>query len=369
MVIQNDITNRTKLMKIRIFTQSLIALFFASTAHAGATFKTDSGTLNLGVDLQYDYTNESNYIVDNNDGELVTGGRTILLLNGEKVLENNRFVGFTLNPAWQQYGEAKPYDMYIQFGVKNDWDIKAGRFKATNLSRNSPAGKAADTYVPISNTMMYRADIARGRTSTTGENGQIAFSKTANRTRYELSVQLKDKGETIIARPAIVRSFNKGNIAFGLEVPLVSADTDTFLTANDNLISKRTKNQIVDDGSAWIGTGFNGTYNITNDLQVVARAAYLIDNRIKNNKATSYTAGMATRYKNLYIAALYGARNAEKDVNDTEEWDIYAAYKFPSILDFENFDISIGAGYSSSKINDVSQDNVVGSRVRLKYIF
>ena len=39
------------------------------------------------------------------------------------------------------------------------------------------------------------------------------------------------------------------------------------------------------------------------------------------------------------------------------------------ILDIDNFDIYLGAGWSDSELNNVEQDDVVGGRVRLIYVF
>ncbi|WP_133012092.1 carbohydrate porin [Marinomonas flavescens] len=362
-------------MKKSIFTPSILALFIASTAHAGAKFTTDSGTLTVGADIRYSVGSETNRNTLADSGNAVSDGRVILKINGEKVLENNNFVAFSLNPAWKQYGEPKPYDMYLQFGVKKDWNIKVGRQKAINLSPNDTSSSDQDSYVyiPISKTMVYRADIARGRLSSTGDDGQYTFTKVVNKTtQFQLAVQSLDKGATIIARPVVTHNFEKGSIAVGLEAPIMSSDevgTETFMTANDNFYNDITKNQIVDDGSAWIGTGITGTYKMTNDLQIVARAAYLIDDRIKSNKATSYAAGLGARYKNFYLGAIHGVRNTEIDANDTEEWDVYSYYEFPNILTIENFNIFLGAGYSSSKVNKVSQSDIIGSKVTLKYTF
>ena len=139
-------------MKKQILVPSLLALFVASAAHAGATFDTPAGTLNLGADVEFDYTSET-------DSNLKSGGRLLLDINGEKVLANGNFAGFKLNPVWGQDGSRGADDVWIKFGVKNDWAIQTGHFEAADLS---PAGQ--DTYIASSGTTMYRANYARGRT-------------------------------------------------------------------------------------------------------------------------------------------------------------------------------------------------------------
>ncbi len=43
-------------MKKQILAPSILALFVASAAHAGATFDTAAGSLYLGGDVEFDYT-------------------------------------------------------------------------------------------------------------------------------------------------------------------------------------------------------------------------------------------------------------------------------------------------------------------------
>ena len=83
----------------------------------------------------------------------------------------------------------------------------------------------------------------------------------------------------------------------------------------------------------------------------------------------SLTAGINAQYKNFFIAALYGQTDADSAASETEELQVYASYKIPMILDIKNFDIYVAAGWSEAKLNDVTQDDVVGARVRLKYVF
>ncbi|NCB60892.1 MAG: hypothetical protein EOM46_26255, partial [Gammaproteobacteria bacterium] len=45
--------------KLNVLVPSVLALFVASAAHAGATFDTPQGKLNIGGDVEYDVTADS----------------------------------------------------------------------------------------------------------------------------------------------------------------------------------------------------------------------------------------------------------------------------------------------------------------------
>ncbi|HEY5715336.1 MAG TPA: carbohydrate porin, partial [Psychromonas sp.] len=120
-------------MKKQILAPSILALFVASAAHAGATFDTAAGTLNLGADVEFDYTTQSGEDYSESgdaDIDLTSTGRLLLDVNGEKVLDNGNFAGFKLNPTWGQNGKAGADDIWIKFGQKDNWAIQAGHFEA-----------------------------------------------------------------------------------------------------------------------------------------------------------------------------------------------------------------------------------------------
>lgn len=336
-------------MKKQVLVPSILALFVASAAHAGATFDTAAGTLNIGADVEFDYTSET-------DKELFSSGRLLLDINGEKVLDNGNFAGFKLNPTWAQHGEAGSDDIWIKFGKKNNWNIQAGHFEAADLS---PAGQ--DTYVSESGTLVYRANFARGRTDG-DDDGQITFTKTLGEsTSLELTTQMRDNGRTVIARPAISYSASKFSVVFGAEVPVITQD-DNYENGLDGYT-------VADDGKDWIGFGGHVSYAATDALTVTLRSAYLLDDRLENNGVDALSTGLNVQYSNFFISALYGEVDAEVDADDSEEIQVYTSYKIPTILDIESFDIYVAAGWSEAKIADTTQDDEVGVRVRLKYIF
>lgn len=311
------------------------------TAQAGVQFETVAGTLNLGVDVEFDYTSET-------DSNLFSGGRLLLDINGEKVLANGNFASFKLNPTWGQDGDVGADNIWIKFGVQNNWAIQAGQ----------------DTYVAASGTTMYRANFARGRTNekddTTGADGQLTFTKTmGDAAGFELTAQSLNDGDTVIVRPVMTYAADKVSMAFGLELPVAATDNDDYAAIGGS----------VDDGMKWIGSGATVSYQATDDLALTLRAAYLADDRVDNNEIDAMTAGINAQYQNFFIGALYGEVDADLAASNSEEIQVYASYRIPTLLEIQNFDLYLGAGYSDSKVNGVNKDDVVGARARLKYVF
>jgi hypothetical protein len=346
-------------MKKHILAPSILALFVASTAHAGATFDTTAGTLNLGADVEFDYTTQDSK-QEALDTDLYSSGRLLLDINGQKVLDNGNFAAFKLNPVWGQDGSAGADDIYIKFGQMHNWALQAGHFEATDLS---PAGQ--DTYIAESGTVMYRANFARGRTNVkedqTGADGQMTFTKTmGDSAMFELTAQSLNEGKTVVVRPVVTGDLGDSvTMAVGAELPAV-ADNDDYYSITG---------EAADDGKDWLGFGGHVTWQTTENLALTARAAYLMDERVDANNIDAYTAGLNAQYQNFFISALYGEADADDDAYDSEEIQVYASYRIPAILDIDNFDIYLGAGYSDSKVADENQDDVIGGRVRLKYIF
>lgn len=361
-------------MKKSILASSILALLVASAAHAGATFDTAAGTLNIGADVEFDYTTQSGeqFNIDPNAASIADlttdaksdfagSGRLLLDINGERVLENGSFAGFKLNPTWGQNGSRGADDVWIKFGVKNNWALQAGHFEAQDLS---PAGQ--DTYIAESGTVMYRANYARGRTNdeTSGE-AQVTFNKTMAGAGFELTAQSQDNGNLVILRPVVTASLSDTvSMAFGLEVPV----------AGEDLMADTAFGPEPVDSKDWIGAGGSVSFQASDDLTLTARAAYLADDRYQNMSIDSYTAGLNAQFKNFFISALYGASDYA-DLGDTTETQVYASYKIPAVMDLDNFDIYLGAGWSKAEISsdllasDITKDDVIGARVRLKYIF
>jgi hypothetical protein len=258
-------------------------------------------------------------------------------------------------------GDHETGDLKLGFGMKDDWSITTGRFEAADLS---PAGQ--DTYIAESGTTMYRADYARGRTSNSGD-AQVTFNKAMGAAAFELTAQSQENGDLVILRPVVTADLgHKVSMIVGLEVPVAGEDS----VENTNLFGSQAK-----DSKDWIGAGGALTLQATDDLSLTVRAAYLADDRYDNLSIDSYTAGLNAQYQNFFISALYGETDYDQ-LGDTTETQVYASYKIPAVMEIDNFDIYLGAGWSQADISsdfltsaESNKDDVVGARVRLKYIF
>ena len=373
---------------LNVLVPSVLALFVASAAHAGATFDTPQGKLNIGGDVEYDLTADSfseghSYNDGTNDwnGADATdtqslGGRILLDINGERVLSNGNFAGFKINPTYGTnggYGSGE--DHWFSFGVKNDWAVKLGHYEAYDLS---PAGQ--DTYVADSGMNLYRAKDARGRAA---DGSQAMFSKEAGQWHFEVSTLFgSDNGQydtdgsiktdldadgnvtnikyiagsvvknkdPLLARPVVAWTGETVTVAVGAEVNLIS----------DAYVDAATRESVSD----WTGYGAAAIVKATDDLSFSLRGAY------KNaDERSDYTVGPGMQYQNFYAAYLYGLNNPDGANNDTKNHVVYASYKIPGVMGIDNFDMYLGASYGQMKTDGQEAGDQLGGRVRFKYFF
>ncbi len=364
--------------KLNVLVPSVLALFVASAAHAGATFDTPQGKLNIGGDVEYDITADNfsengDSVADATDSQYASG-RILLDINGERVLSNGNFAGFKLNPVWTQQGGNGADDVWFNFGVKNDWSVKLGHFEAYDLS---PAGQ--DTYIVGFGDDIYRANIARGRTN---DGGQIMFAKEAGQWHFEVSTQYgSDNGlyneeeasgwsvdedtalnvyssadvvknkDPLVARPVVAWTGDTVTVAVGAEVNLVS---DAYVT-ND------AARESVSD---WTGYGAAVIVKATDDLTLSLRGAYL-----DSDEFDMYSVGPGMQYQNFYAAYLFGKEDPADDSADVKTHVAYASYKIPAVMGIDNFDMYLGTSWGSQKVQGEESVEELGGRVRFKYYF
>ena len=358
--------------KLNVLVPSVLALFVASAAHAGASFDTPQGKLNIGGDVEYDVTadnfNENKY---DDNGNLVVadatdtqslGGRILLDINGERVLSNGNFAGFKINPTYGTnggYGSGE--DHWFSFGVKNDWAVKLGHFEAYDLS---PAGQ--DTYVADANMNLYRAKAARGRAD---DGSQAMFSKEAGQWHFEVAtlfgsdnnmyddatingVAVQKNKDPLLARPVVAWTGDTVTVAVGAEINLIPDAYTTGVRGEG------------EEASDWTGYGATTTIKATDDLSFSLRGAYKDSDEQKD-----YTVGPGIQYQNFYAAYLYGLNNPDGDDNNTKNHVVYASYKIPAVMGIDNFDMYLGASYGEIKADGEESVDQLGGRVRFKYFF
>ena len=340
---------------LNVLVPSVLALFVASAAHAGATFDTPQGKLNIGGDVEYDLTADNfseGHGADATDSQSL-GGRIIFDVNGERVLSNGNFAGFKINPAYSTNGDyLDGEDSWFSFGVKNDWAVKLGHYEAYDLS---PAGQ--DTYVVGYGDNLYRAKAARGRAN---DGSQVMFSKEAGQWHMEVSTLFGDDNgmydsavveknkDPLLARPVVAWTGETVTVAVGAEL---------------NLISNAYVDAAGEDISDWTGYGATATVKANDDLSFSLRGAYKAA-----DEGDDFSVGPGMQYQNFYAAYLYGENENSDDV-DTEYNVVYASYKIPAVMGIDNFDMYLGASWGDEKVGDADTTEQYGGRVRFKYFF
>lgn len=358
--------------KLNVLVPSVLALFVASAAHAGATFDTPQGKLNIGGDVEYNLDAQNFGDTDTGSalGNTVSdvqsaNGRILLDINGERVLANGNFAGFKINPVYTtngDYGDGE--DSWFSFGVKNDWAFKMGHYEAYDLS---PAGQ--DTYVVGYGDNLYRAKAARGRANS---GGQVMLSKEAGQWHMELStlfgddngmydttttagnswygVAVEKNKDPLLARPVVAWTGDTVTVAVGAELNLIS---DAYVDAAG------------EDISDWTGYGATATVKATDDLSFGVRGAFR-----SADEGDSYSVGPNIAYQNFYIAYLNGKNENAGGVDVDNKYNVvYASYKIPAVMGIDNFDMYLGTSWGNEKIGDASATEEYGARARFKYFF
>jgi hypothetical protein len=349
---------------LNVLVPSVLALFVASAAHAGATFDTPQGKLNIGGDVEYDLTadnfseNTSSGVADATDTQSL-GGRILLDINGERVLSNGNFAGFKINPVYTtngDYGDGE--DAWFTFGVKSDWAVKLGHYEAYDLS---PAGQ--DTYVVGYGDELYRAKAARGRANS---GSQAMFSKEAGQWHMELSTLFGDDNgmydsygvvknkDPLIARPVVAWTGETVTVAAGAELNLIP---DAYTTGAHG------EGEEISD---WTGYGLTTTVKANDDLSFTMRGAYR-----DADEGDGYSFGPGVAYQNFYIAYLNGQNTDSTGTDDVDtKYNVaYASYKIPAVMGIDNFDMYLGASWGDKKVGDNDTTDELGGRVRFKYFF
>ncbi len=354
--------------KLNVLVPSVLALFVASAAHAGATFDTPQGKLNLGGDVEFDVTADNyseGHNADATDTQQV-GGRILVDISGERALANGNYANFKVNPLYGQKGEKNLDDAWFGFGVKNDWGFKIGHFEAYDLS---PAGQ--DTYVVGYGDNIYRAKDGRGRSN---NGGQIMLTKEAGQLHYEVTTQFGEIGDTsflgqytdngatpvknkdpLLVRPVVAWTGDTVTVAVGAEVNLVS---DAYVA---DLGGTDPRESISD----WTGYGATASAKVNDDLSVSLRGAYRAGDEVDQ-----YSVGPGVQYQNFYAAYLFGKTNFDDASISDKKYNVaYASYKIPGVMGLDNFDMYLGASWGNEKVGSADATEELGGRVRFKYFF
>lgn len=292
-------------------------------------------------------------------------------------------MGVKAQPLFESTGEMALDDAYFEFGKKEGWAIKAGRFETYDMFPVGLdvfleySGDTANDLYSDGSAYTYQMKEARGR----GSDGQIMYSQTFGNLYLEVGSMLGDRSnlfsegldgsyhgqaiesskDSFLIRPVIAYQMGDFNLAASVETNLVS----NAVVANGVDISDR--------------TGYGLTGNWTNgDVSINTNIAYM-DAVDESNLSTGINAlwgGLGVGY--IYATNEYENKEftnwAEGDVN-VSTW--YASYEFTDVLEVQDFSVLLGTYYASvsnkldSQVNPdaFAEEDDFGARVRLYYAF
>ncbi len=372
-------------MKVK-YKISLLSILMSTAISANAGISivdSNEGKFSVGgnVELNFNFQDRESNVID--DSEFNQDGRVLIEFSGKKYSSSEHYVGIKAQPLFESTGNIALDDAYFEFGKKDGWAVKAGRFEAYDMFPVGLdvfldySGDTANDLYTDGAAYLYQMKEARGR----GSDGQIMFSQNFGQLYFELGAMLGDrsdlfkdgvdgsyhgkaidsKKDSFWVRPVIAYQVGDVKVAASMETNLVS----DAIVSNGVDISER------------MGYGLTGNWN-DEDWTVNANIAYL-DAVDENNMSI----GANILWNNLGIGYIYGINEYEnKKFSNWAEGDVsvstwYASYAFRNVLDVQDFSILLGGYYSmvdnkldqQSDTTTFSEKDDFGARVRLYYAF
>ncbi|MEF1329732.1 carbohydrate porin [Vibrio sp. M260121] len=365
---------------------SAIGVFSALSANAGISIvDNEEGNFSIGGDVELNFNYQDRESNDSGDQEFNQDGRVLIEFAGEKFTSNGHYVGVKAQPLFSSTGEVNVDDAYFEFGKKDSWAIKAGRFEAYDMFPVGLdvfleySGDTSNELYTDGSAYTYQMKEARGR----GSDGQLMYSQNFGNLYLELSTMIGDRSDlfhegtdggtyhgqaitsskdSFLVRPVVAYQMGDFSLAASMETNLVS---DAVVTDQGVDISDRT------------GYGLTGNWT-SGDWSVNANVAYL-DAVDENNFST----GVNALWKGLGIGYVYAMNEYEnQEIQGWAEGDVkvstlYASYEFTDVLEVENFSVLLGSYYTTvtnnldatSSSEAFKEEDDFGARVRLFYEF
>ncbi|GAL15925.1 putative glycoporin [Vibrio astriarenae] len=167
-----------KRQKMLLAASSIMA---AMTVNAGISIvDNEEGSFSVGgnVELNFNFEDRESHI--NDDSEFNQDGRVLIEFAGEKFTSNGHYVSVNAQPLFESTGNIALDDAYFEFGKKDGWAIKVGRFEAYDMFPVGLdvfleySGDTANDLYSDGSAYSYQAKEARGR----GSDGQIMYNQT-----------------------------------------------------------------------------------------------------------------------------------------------------------------------------------------------
>ncbi|WP_434529385.1 carbohydrate porin [Vibrio sp. K4] len=356
----------------------------AMTANAGISIvDNEEGNFSVGGNVELNFNFEDRESNANDDSEFNQDGRVLIEFAGEKYTSNGHYVGVKAQPLFESTGNIALDDAYFEFGKKDGWAIKAGRFEAYDMFPVGLdvfleySGDTANDLYADGAAYSYQMKEARGR----GSDGQIMYNQTFGNLYVEVGAMLGDRSnlfdggvggyyhgkeiteskDAFLLRPVVAYQMGDFTVAASMETNLVS----DAIVADGVDISDRT------------GYGLTGNWT-SGDWSVNASVSYL-DAVDENNMS----AGVNALWNNLGLGYIYSTNEFEnKEFSSWAEGDVnvstwYASYAFRDVLEVQDFSILLGTYYTmvdnkltqQSDATAFAEEDDFGARVRLYYEF
>ncbi|WP_392562355.1 carbohydrate porin [Orbus sturtevantii] len=322
-------------------------------------------------------------------------GRILIGLDGKRVLENQSYAGFSVQPLADLSGKVNLDDADFYFGKQQDWQLKIGRFEAYDMF---PLGQ--DTFIEYSgNTSndlyhdgfgyIYMMKEARGRSSS---GGSLQLIKNLGGFNFEVNTMIKD-GTTLFYDDLYhgYKLKNDKNVVY-LRPVISYKDQDVSVAAavESNVVNNAygyyDANGDWQDQSKRTGYGVTMSWNSVGDfsqasqgLLVNLSTAYLDAEQEKD-----FTAGINAIWHQYALGYIFAANdikafnpsltnlNGLDTVGKYKVHTVHASYLIDNVMAMDNFNIYLGA-YWSLLDRDEKQgggdDHRYGGRIRFKYFF
>ncbi|ELY5180547.1 carbohydrate porin [Vibrio cholerae] len=356
----------------------------AITAHAGISIvDNEKGNFFVGGNVELNFNFQDRESNRDGDNEFNQDGRVLIEFAGEKYTSNDHYVGVKAQPLFTTTGDVVLDDAYFEFGKKESWAIKAGRFEAYDMFPVGLdvfldySGDTANDLYTDNYAYLYQSKEARGR----GSDGQIMYYQTFGDLYVEVGAMLGDRSNLFNGGTDGLyhgKSIDSAKDSF-LVRPVVAYQMGNFKVAasvETNLVS----NAIVADGvdiSDRTGYGLTGNWT-SGDWSVNANVAYL-DAVDENN----LTAGLNALWNDFGLGYIHAINKYEdKELSSWAEGDVnvstwYASYAFRDVLEVQDFSILLGTYYTTvdnkldqqSEASAFAEEDDFGARVRLFYEF
>lgn len=322
----------------------LIPSFIALCVSAGVQAEVESNLLN-------NFKFSGDIEIDNdlyNGKQTSQGGRVLFNLESEQQVGEN-YIAVKAQPLLEVDGNLGMDDVYAEFGKKNDWAVRAGRFEG--------AGLFSLEDVIFEGHGLYEVNDSRGRG---GATGQLMYTKHLGNLTSEVSTMFgrasdfgmmglegETEGTTIAVRPVMTYHGTGWDLSAGLE----------YFFSNETAQLHKQDAEV--DGRFGYGADFNYY------LPVGVVNASFSQLKADGHDNTSY--GLSTALGQWKAGYTYAANNYENG-QDTAANTYYGGYTFAELMDIESLSMSTGAYYSHGELEG-GESSDTGARVRFNYDF